>query len=276
MERKIKTIIHISDVHIRKMLRHAEYIEVFVELYKRLKQSITEENKHEFLIVITGDIVHQKIDICNEQIMLVKDFFINLMSIADLIVIPGNHDMLVNNKDRMDSLTPIIDGINFDNITYLKESKCYKFHNIIFANYSVFDDNRRPNIEETKQSLGDKVSDYTFVGLYHAPLQGCKTELGFSGFDNSDNVEIFDGLDFVMCGDIHLYQTVDYKIPVVYAGSLIQQSFGENLSKHGFLVWNVSNRKHKHIEIQNKNTFVKVEINSIENLELEQYKIVNE
>ena len=196
MNREIKTIIHISDVHIRKMLRHSEYIEVFVELYKRLKQTITKENRDDFVIVITGDIVHQKIDICNEQIMLVKDFFINLMEIADLIIISGNHDMLVNNKDRMDSLTPIIDGIHSDNITYLKESKCYPFHNLMFANYSVFEDNRRPNIIETKEQLGEDVDKYTFIGLYHAPLQGCKTELGFSGFDSSDNVEIFDGLDF--------------------------------------------------------------------------------
>lgn len=270
--KKYKYIIHISDIHVRKMSRHQEYIMVFERLISKIS-SIVKTNNEDFLIVITGDLFHQKIDISNEQQTLLKNLLSDLSNIAEVIVIAGNHDLLVNNKDRMDSITPIIDALNDDRIHYLKESKLYEFDNIVFANYSVFEDNKRPNIEAYKESLTES-NERVFIGLYHAPLNGSKTEMGF-GFDTSDNVQIFEGLDFVMCGDIHLHQQVKCDIPVVYAGSLIQQSFGENLSGHGFLVWNVNSKNYKHFEIENENTMVKIEIGSINNLEND-LKIVNE
>lgn len=270
--RTIKYLIHISDLHVRKVSRHQEYMAVFERLKERLVGIVN--GKHEdFLIVITGDLFHQKIDISNEQQMLLKTLLNDLSDIAEVIVIPGNHDLLVNNKDRMDSITPLIDGLNNMNVHYLKSTGMYKFDNIVFANYSVIEDCRRPNIEEYKDEMGEEGE--TYVGLYHAPLTGSKTELGFE-FDTSDNVQIFDGLDFVMCGDIHLHQEVKADIPVVYAGSLIQQSFGENLSGHGFLIWNVDTAAYKHYEVFNDNTMVKLEMGSINNLEDEEFNIINE
>lgn len=273
--REIKYIIQLSDIHIRKMLRHNEYREVFNTLYNKLNKTINDSNRDQFVIVITGDILHQKIEISNEMVEFTKEFLTNLSKIADVVFIAGNHDLLVNNKQRMDSLTPIHNALHhIDNIFYLKESVCYKFHNIVFANYSVFEDNRRPEIESFKEEHPQP--QYTYVGLYHAPLQGAKTELGFSGFDHSDNVMIFTGLDMVLCGDIHLHQTIPFEIPVVYAGSLIQQSFGENLSGHGFLVWNVQKRTYRLIEIPNEHTMVKIKIGSINTfLEEDKYEITN-
>ena len=254
------------------MSRHQEYIVIFERLFTKLKE-IIKDNGDQFLIVITGDLFHQKIDISNEQQVLLKNLLNNLSDIAEVIVIAGNHDLLVNNKDRLDSITPIIDAINNERVHYLKESTLYKFDNVVFANYSVFEDNRRPDIEGYKEEMGEEGDRY--VGLYHAPLSGSKTEMGF-GFDTSDNVQIFNGLDFVMCGDIHLHQQVKADIPVVYAGSLIQQSFGENLSGHGFLIWNVEKAVYKHYEIPNENTMVKIEMGSINNLENEELKVINE
>jgi hypothetical protein len=40
--------------------------------------------------------------------------------IAKTIIIPGNHDFLVNNTDRLDALSPIIDSLNNKNIVYYK------------------------------------------------------------------------------------------------------------------------------------------------------------
>lgn len=276
MNRTIKYIIHLSDIHIRKFAKHSEYLDVFNELYKKLKSVINDGNKEQFVIVITGDILHQKIEISNELIEFTKSFLISLSNIADVVVIAGNHDMLVNNKQRLDSLTPIFNALSdVTNLHFLKESICYKYHNLVFANYSVFEDNRRPNIEEFKLTYPQ--TEYTYVGLYHAPLQGAKTDLGFSGFDYADNVAIFEGLDMVLCGDIHQYQQIPYTVPVVYAGSLIQQGFGENLSGHGFVSWNVLKRIHKLIEIPNPHSMVKIRMNSINDfLEKNEYEIINQ
>jgi len=51
-----KKIIHISDIHIRLNQRHEEYIECFKNLY----EDIDKYKKEECIIVITGDILHDK------------------------------------------------------------------------------------------------------------------------------------------------------------------------------------------------------------------------
>ena len=38
MDKKIKTIAHLADIHIRKLHRFVEYRDVFDRLYKKLKQ----------------------------------------------------------------------------------------------------------------------------------------------------------------------------------------------------------------------------------------------
>ena len=69
---KIEKILHIADIHIRKLHRMTEYRDVFNRLYKRL-----EELKPD-LIYIGGDIVHGKLDTSPEETRLVAEFFLNL------------------------------------------------------------------------------------------------------------------------------------------------------------------------------------------------------
>ena len=55
MDKKIKTIAHLADIHIRKLHRFVEYRAVFNRLYKKL-----EELKPD-LIYIGGDVVHENL-----------------------------------------------------------------------------------------------------------------------------------------------------------------------------------------------------------------------
>ena len=52
-----KKILHISDIHIKLQKGHEEYREVFKKLYEK----ISNYNYEETLIVITGDILHDRI-----------------------------------------------------------------------------------------------------------------------------------------------------------------------------------------------------------------------
>ena len=81
MGRQIKTIAHLSDIHIRKLHRLKEYREVFDRLYEQLRKLKPD------LIYVGGDIVHGKLDTSPEEIRLVSSFFLNLSSITDTIVI---------------------------------------------------------------------------------------------------------------------------------------------------------------------------------------------
>lgn len=261
----IKTCIHIGDIHIRTLRLHDEYKEVFLNLFKDLKDNLKDFKREEIRIVVTGDLVHQKIIISNEQLILGTWFLKKLEEIAPVILIAGNHDMLENNKDRMDSVTPMVrflpDGVN---VNYFKESKCYLDDNIVWCVYSIFEGNKRPDIESARKEFGD---DKTYIGLFHGPIVGAKTDIGYT-IDHGAQLEIFDGNDIVMCGDIHMRQKFMYgNTPIVMPSSLIQQNFGETVSGHGFLLWDVQTRTYKEFDVHNDYQLYHFKINSLNDLD---------
>jgi predicted MPP superfamily phosphohydrolase len=79
--------------------------------------------------------------------MLGAWFLRKLEEIAPVVLIAGNHDLLENNKDRMDSLTPMVQFLPDKEINYFKESKCYLDNNIVWCVYSIFEENAKPDIE---------------------------------------------------------------------------------------------------------------------------------
>ncbi len=268
----VKYIVHLADLHIRNFKLHDEYKEVFKALINDLKELLKDKKKEEIRIVIAGDIFHQKILISNEQIMLCHWLFIELEKIAPLIIIAGNHDLLENNKNRIDSITPIVRLLPDLNINYFKESKCYKDDNIVWCVYSIFEENKRPDIESAKEQFGE---DLAYFGLYHAALKNAKTDIGYS-VDHGDGLEIFEGLTGVLLGDIHKYQEFIHKnIPIVYSGSLIQQNFGESIKKHGFVLWDIENLIYGHYEVENNYPYYQFSIKSLDDLDNETEKLVN-
>lgn len=64
-------------------------------------------------------------------------------------------------------------------------------------------------------------------------------------------------------------------IPINYCGSLIQQNFGENVSKHGFLLWDVENKTYTEHDVENKYPYYQFKITSIDDLENNNEKITN-
>lgn len=260
----IKKIIHCSDIHIRTYRFHDEYKTVFNTFIGQVKDLLKDYSRDEIRVVIAGDLVHQKIVISNEQLILGTWFIKQLEMIAPVIIIAGNHDLLENNKDRMDSITPMVQFLPDANVNYFKESKCYLDENIVWCVYSIFEGNSRPDIESARQQFGN---DKTYVGLYHAPVLNAKTDIGYE-IDHGASLEIFEGCDMVFLGDIHKRQSFNHKgIQIAYPSSLIQQNFGENVSKHGFLLWDVETKKFTEYDVYNENTFYNFKIKSLDDLE---------
>jgi DNA repair exonuclease SbcCD nuclease subunit len=271
-EQKIRFIYHCADLHIRLYKRHDEYREQFQKFFDSVKEHMEENNlnREEVRIVIAGDVVHSKNQLTPELVDLTTWFFKNCCDICDTIVILGNHDFLANNLDRMDALTPIIDTMNDDRLKFLKHTGCFEDENIVWCLYGHIEGSQRPEIEKAKEGFGDK----TYVGLYHDPLIGLKTNVGFE-FEDGQDISIFDGCDFVCCGDIHLYQVMNYHgTTIVQPSSMIQQDFGESVDKHGFVIWNVETKKHKHINLESDYGFYTFKISSIEDIENEIERLV--
>ena len=269
---KIRKILHLADVHIRTFRLHDEYKEVFKTLISDIKELIKDYSREEIRVVLAGDLVHQKIVISNEQLMLGTWFLRELERIAPVILIAGNHDLLENNKDRMDSITPMVQFLPDHNINFFKESKCYLDNNIVWCVYSIFEENKRPDIESARKEFGP---DKTYVGLFHAALVNAKTDIGYE-IDHGVELDTFEGCDMVLLGDIHKRQSFNHKgITIAYPSSLIQQNFGENVSKHGFLFWDVETRTFTEHDVENKHPYYQFKIKSLEDLETNAEKITN-
>lgn len=260
-DNEIKYVYHLSDIHIRNTERYIEYKEVFEKTYNKLKEQINENNK-DSLIVLTGDITHSKTIMSPELIDRIYDFFDTLSKIAPVILIIGNHDCNLTNKDRLDALTPIIQKVgNFKNFHYLKYSGIYRYNNIIFGVSSLLDDDFIYAYEINEKMLNTINNDNKYkIALYHGMLKGTKMDNGFVTKNNDLTKKYFIGYDYVMLGDLHTHQIINAKKTMAYAGSLIQQTHGESLRGHGFLKWDLLKCEIKLYEIENDYGFCRIYI----------------
>ena len=255
MDKKIKTIAHLADIHIRKLHRFVEYRDVFNRLYKKL-----EELKPD-LIYIGGDIVHGKLDTSPEEIRLLSDFFLNLCDISPTLVIPGNHDCNLNNKSREDVLSPVVDLVQQinPNLLYWKKSGVYDLGGCKFGFLSVFDITKdsKPNVKNLPKAKDIDGEDK--IAVYHGGVGRFEVDTGMWMSDDNVKSSCFDGYDLVLLGDIHKRQFIDDSETIAYPGSLIQQNFAE-APEHGFLLWDVEKRKSEFIQIENDYGFKTIRV----------------
>ena len=239
---------HISDTHIKNLKYHYEYRIIFEQLYEKLR-----EEKVDY-IVHCGDIAHTKTQISPEYVDMCSQFFENLANIAPTYAILGNHDGNLKNSSRQDALTPIFNALNNPNLHLLKESGETNINDEVCLNVlSVFD---RDNwIRPTN-------SDRINIALYHGSISNCKTDVGWVMLNGEDTMEIFDGFDFAMLGDIHRRQILDKAGRIWYAGSTVQQNHGETNDK-GILIWNIQSKDEWDVEpfvFKNPKPFITLEL----------------
>ena len=246
----MKRIAHISDTHIRNLKYHEEYKRVFKEIYDSLKQEQPD------YIVHTGDLAHTKTQLSPEYFEMASSFLKNLADIAPTIMILGNHDGNLKNGDRQDAVTPIMEALQHPNLTLLKNSGEYSPEaGLTFNVLSVFD---RDNWQ--KPSNNSSIN----IALYHGAIMGSQVASGFGLDHGEDDVSIFSDFDYAMLGDIHRTQKLDPDGKVWYAGSTVQQNFGESRLK-GYLLWNIHDKDRHSVEkrlFQSPRPFITITLNA--------------
>lgn len=275
----IKYIFQIGDIHIKNLRRLSEYKEQLSKFIKQVEDFIEEKKLtiDEVRIVVTGDLLHNKLDISGEGYLLAHWFLSKLDNICKTIVIAGNHDINMLNKSRVDPITTIFKMSNFKLTHYLDyetsfKSACIEDDNIIWCLFSIFDNFSKPNIKETRLNYKDK----TYVGLFHGEIKNSVTNTGFVS-ENGYESSYFSGIDFGLLGHIHKRQEIQYDgIKLLYCGSLIQQNHGENISGHGYSIWDVEKQTHKDIDLENNdNGFYTFVLNGDTDISENKEEIIN-
>jgi len=251
-------ILHVADIHIRLTKRHEEYLSVFKKLY-----DVAHKTPPNTCIAVLGDVFHSKSDLSPECVKLASDFLKSLADIRPTVVIAGNHDATLNNKNRLDSLSPIIDALQHKNLFYLKDTGLFILGDILFNHMSVFDTMENYIKSSDIPSIYKNDTKY-LIGLFHGSIHMAITDMGYYVSNSLIKPELFDGHDLVLVGDIHKHQvleTPNTKTKIVYPGSLIQQNHGEELLGHGYVMWNLNQKTFKQLDIENEYGFYTVDVN---------------
>ena len=258
----IKKLFHLSDIHIRNgdinYSRFNEYKIVFNNLFESINNYITNYKlkKEEYLIIITGDIFHNKNNIGNYGLMLYKILIENLTKIGLTIILEGNHDSIQHELNQPSLVTSTI-GI--DNLIILNESKSFKIDDIGFSYVNIRDtldnlsNSGRKNILKPFPIIYEPVK-YK-IALFHGTFANIKLYNGtnITSDSNPYPFEWIKDFDFALLGDIHLRQKGIYKNKLLwcYSGSLIQQNFGEDIIEHGYVIWDLEKKEIYDVNVLN-------------------------
>ena len=246
----VEKIYHLADLHIRNLKRHKEYRSVFEKFLENVKKDDIENS----IIYLAGDIAHAKTEMSPELVREISWFLTECSKLKHTFLITGNHDCNLNNDYRLDVLTPIVENLNNDRIHYLRDTGTYPFGNLTFVVYSILD-------KKENWPKGELVDGENKICLFHGPVNKAQTDVGYTVSSNSFTVDMFDGFDMVMLGDIHKRQTFGEGYEhIAYAGSMIQQNHGELLENHGYLLWDVNSRTFEEFHIHNDYGYLTVDV----------------
>jgi DNA repair exonuclease SbcCD ATPase subunit len=245
---KTLKIIQISDIHIRER-RRAEYNEVFAKLYKSISEQTANIEYNQRLIVICGNLFHNKTKLSPENIIDGSAFLRNLSNISPVIIIPGPHDIYDRSSGHIDLIDPIINECkDIHNIWYNPISGKYPHNSDILFIHKSFTSIQFPNINCDPEKIN--------VLLIHEKIE-------------PPVMSQLTNFDLVLGGSIPAKQILNIpnsKTFIGYSGSLIQQDISEMPQEHGYIIWSLYNDNQefeitsKMVNIQNDYGFVKLSI----------------
>jgi len=276
-------IFHLSDLHIRngdkQQSRYDEYKLVFDNTIISIKNKIDELQIqfNNYLIIITGDVFHHKHSIGNFGLLLYRTFIEQLTKIGKVIIFPGNHCFVQNDVDMPSLLYS--SSFEIDNLIVLNESKSFIIDNIGFSYVAINttldiyrSSGRISNLPDFPKIIGDVKYK---IGLFHGTFAKAKL---YNGEEIREETKPYPlewikdcDFDYLLLGDIHKRQIFNYKKTICgYAGSLIIQNYGEDIIDHGYLLWNLENKKIEEINIYNNIGYINIKENEKEEIFIRQ------
>lgn len=246
-------IAHLGDIHIQDA-RRDEYAAVFGRLYDSLRENCPD------IIVLAGDIFDNKMRASAHNIEDVISFLKELQTIAEVVMIPGNHDTNCSVPGSLDLLTPIVNEMSksTSRITYWRNSGIYHAHGVMWT--VVAPDGVMPDAADaTDVTDVTAVASDTHICLFHEEVNGAV--LPNNVVLNKFKLKISDFHRFTAAMGGHIHRRQMFSKNAGYCGSLIQQNIGELHVDHGYLLWEIVGnviQKVSEVNIYNESGFIRI------------------
>lgn len=272
-------IFHLSDLHIRNgdkiQSRFDEYNNVFKETVISISKQIStlKLTFNDFIIIITGDVFHNKNVIGSHGLLLYRTFIQQLTKLGRVIVFPGNHCFVQSDTEMPNLLYS--SSFEIDNLIVLNETKSFIIDNIGFSYVAInttLDIYRNSGrIQELPEFPKIKEDVKYKIGLFHGTFAKVKL---YNGEEIREDTKPYPlewikdlNLDFMLLGDVHKRQLFNYKKTICgYSGSLVLQNYGEDLIDHGYLLWDLNNKKVEEINVFNEIGYINIKQNEKEEI----------
>lgn len=223
---KFTHVFHIADIQVRLNSRLEEYREVFGVLYSEIQNSPPNT-----VVALVGDVFHSKCDLSPECVQMTIDLFTKIAELRPLVVVAGNHDAMLSNKNRLDSLTPIVKALKDPNIYYLRETGLYGMGNILFNNMSIFDSPDKyiqgKDIPEVYRNQYEHI-----IALFHGPVDRAALDTGYAISNPAVVPQLFADHHLALLGDIHKAQDMHIDLDEIVVSE-------EDLKKYNMDIWEI-------------------------------------
>lgn len=264
-------VVHISDIHIRtgdkSRCRFDDYMQVFHGLVSKV-ECVQKDIGKRVLIVITGDVFHNKCKIEPPGIVLFFELVTMLSALADVVIIRGNHDYRQDDAEGecIDILSALLHERPLKRVHYLDATGIWHFDNICIGLVAIQDTltmgaasaqcqvDTLPAFPSPPPSIA---SNNVNIALFHGTINGCKLN-NYVTSPHGYPVEWFKEYDIAMLGDVHMRQVHYGSQTWGYAGSLVQQNFGEDLIHHGGLIWDLETKTAEPFNIKCPTGFITI------------------
>ncbi|MFR2822739.1 MAG: exonuclease SbcCD subunit D [Thomasclavelia sp.] len=266
--------LHISDIHLGKLLFQQNLLEIQVDLLNQIIDYLVDNDID--VLIMAGDIYDRSIP-SNEAIEALNDFLSSLIlkHHKKVLMIAGNHDSatrlsfasgLLKHKGLyieafvQEKMKPIvIDGVNFYLLPFFKPS----YLRYLYNDESIVTYQDAFTAYMKRQTINP---DETNVLITHQFIAGNKVVikseseviLSVGGSEVID-VSLVKQFDYVALGHIHAPQQISYKT-IRYSGSLMRYSFDEVKQKKSIVDVSIANKKvtYQLVELKPKQDLIKI------------------
>ncbi len=266
--------LHISDIHLGKLLFQQNLLEIQIDLLNQIIDYLVDNDID--VLIMAGDIYDRSVP-SNEAIEALNDFLSSLILKyhKKVLMIAGNHDSatrlsfasgllkqegLYIEAFVQDEMKPVvIDGVNFYLLPFFKPSYIrYLYNDESIVTYqdafAAYMKRQKINLDETNILITHQF----IAGNKEVIKSESEAVLSVGGSEIID-VSLVKQFDYVALGHIHAPQQIS-RDTIRYSGSLMRYSFDEVKQKKSIVDVSIANKKvtYQLVELKPKQDLIKI------------------